>query len=93
MKKSKMKIRLFKPTLGKSDIKAVQGVFKRSWLGFGPLVNKFEKEWSNQGFMLNVTNDDLMVKNPLGIIPHQDYWEDEAPTMQFGSVIFLNTPD
>jgi len=46
MKKSKMKIRLFKPTLDKSDIKAVQGVFKRSWLGFGPLVNKFEKEWS-----------------------------------------------
>mgnify|MGYP001993689283 FL=1 len=41
-----MKIRLFKPTLDKSDIKAVQGVFKRSWLGFGPLVNKFEKEWS-----------------------------------------------
>jgi len=56
-------------------------------------IVEFEKEWSNQGFMLNVTNDDLMVKNPLGIIPHQDYWEDEAPTMQFGSVIFLNTPD
>lgn len=56
-------------------------------------VVEFEKNWNNQGFMVNVTNDNFMVKNPLGIIPHQDYWEDEEPTNQFGSVIYLNTPD
>ena len=43
--------------------------------------------------MFNVTNDTYLKKNPLGIIPHQDYWQDEKPTFQFGSVIYLNTPD
>jgi len=46
MKKSKMKIRLFKPAVNKSEIQGIQEVFKRSWLGYGPLVNKFEKAWS-----------------------------------------------
>ena len=56
-------------------------------------VDDFESNWNNQRFMANVTNDDLLIKDPLHIMPHQDYWEDEEPTYQFGSVIFLNTPD
>jgi len=56
-------------------------------------VNDFESNWNRQRFMVNVTNDDLLIKDPLHIMPHQDYWEDEEPTYQFGSVIYLNTPD
>ena len=56
-------------------------------------VDEFKKNWENQGFMINVTNDDLLIKDPLHIMPHQDYWENEEPTYQFGSVIYLNTPD
>jgi len=46
MKKTKNYIRLFKPAVNETEIQAIKGVFKRSWLGFGPLVNKFEREWS-----------------------------------------------
>jgi hypothetical protein len=56
-------------------------------------VEDFESNWNRQRFMVNVTNDDLLIKDPLHIMPHQDYWEDEDPTYQFGSVIYLNTPD
>ena len=56
-------------------------------------VDDFESNWNNQRFMANVTNDDLLIKDPLHIMPHQDYWEDEEPTYQFGSVIYLNTPN
>jgi hypothetical protein len=56
-------------------------------------LNDFESNWSRQRFMVNVTNDDLLIKDPTQIMPHQDYWEDEEPTYQFGSVIYLNTPD
>ena len=56
-------------------------------------VDEFDRNWNNQGFMVNVSNDTYLKKNPLGIIPHQDYWQDEEPTFQFGSVIYLNTPD
>jgi len=69
-----------------------------------PLISKnkpfnagdFEKNWNVQGFMVNYTNDSLLKKAPLGIIPHQDYWENEPNekcTFQFGSVIYLNSPD
>ena len=56
----------------------------------------FERNWDRQGFMVNSTNDSLIVKNPLQEIPHQDYWEgdpEDVSTYQFGSVIYLNTPD
>jgi hypothetical protein len=53
----------------------------------------FNSNWNKQGFMVNVTNDDLLIKDPLYIMPHQDYFEDEEPTYQFGSVIYLNTSD
>ena len=41
------KIRLFKPSVGKEEINSIKKVFKSSWLGYGPLVNKFEKKFSN----------------------------------------------
>ena len=59
-------------------------------------LDDFNISWSEQAFMVNCTNDSLIVKNPLAEIPHQDYWEkdtEEEYRFQFGSVIFLNTPD
>tara|TARA_Y100000590_G_scaffold121660_3_gene139312 strand:- start:18080 stop:19246 length:1167 start_codon:yes stop_codon:yes gene_type:complete len=38
-------IRLFQPYLSSSELKAVNRVFKKSWIGFGEEVKKFEKEW------------------------------------------------
>jgi perosamine synthetase len=45
-KKPKMKIRLFKPSVGEEELANIRDVFQRAWLGLGPLVSKFEKEWS-----------------------------------------------
>ena len=40
-------IRLFKPSVGKEELDNLKGVFDRAWLGLGPMVSKFEDEWSN----------------------------------------------
>ena len=40
------KIRLFKPSIGIEEITNIRDVFKRSWLGYGPLVKKFEEKFS-----------------------------------------------
>jgi perosamine synthetase len=40
------KIRLFKPSIGTEEINNIKDVFKRSWLGYGPLVKKFEERFS-----------------------------------------------
>jgi perosamine synthetase len=40
------KIRLFKPSIGIEEITNIKDVFKRSWLGYGPLVKKFEEKFS-----------------------------------------------
>jgi perosamine synthetase len=40
------KIRLFKPSIGTEEIYNIKDVFKRSWLGYGPLVKKFEERFS-----------------------------------------------
>lgn len=42
----KKNIRLFKPSLGNEEIQAIKKVFKRSWIGFGPEVKKFESSFS-----------------------------------------------
>ena len=34
------KIRLFKPSIGVDELKNIKKVFKKSWLGYGPLVKK-----------------------------------------------------
>ena len=41
--KSKKIIQLFKPSLGKEEIDALQEVFKTGWVGLGPKTAKFEE--------------------------------------------------
>jgi len=60
--------------------------------------NLFSRNWDQVGFLVNVLNDTTLKKFPVGIIPHQDFWEadphhDGCPEFQFGSVIYLNTQD
>ncbi len=40
-----MKIRLFKPSVGKEELEKINEAFERSWIGLGPNVNEFEEEW------------------------------------------------
>ena len=59
-------------------------------------LEDFNSNWDIQGFMVNATKDTFLKQNFFGMIPHQDYWEDlpsENPKLQFGSVIYLNTPE
>jgi perosamine synthetase len=44
--KPKMQVRLFKPSVGEEELANLRSVFERAWLGLGPLVAQFEKEWS-----------------------------------------------
>ena len=39
-------IRLFQPSLGSKELNSIKKVFKKSWIGYGEEVQKFEKEWS-----------------------------------------------
>lgn len=41
-----MQVRLFKPSVGEEELANIREVFDRAWLGLGPLVSTFEKEWS-----------------------------------------------
>jgi perosamine synthetase len=50
--KSKMEIRLFKPSVGDEELANLREVFERAWLGLGPVVTEFEKAWSKY---INVT--------------------------------------
>lgn len=38
-------IRLFQPSLGPKELNSVKKVFKKSWIGYGTEVQKFESEW------------------------------------------------
>jgi perosamine synthetase len=42
-----MNIRLFKPCIGQEELENVKQVFDRAWLGLGPMVEEFEKEWTD----------------------------------------------
>ncbi len=42
----KVNIRLFKPSLGNEELEAIRDAFERSWVGLGPRVSEFEKEWA-----------------------------------------------
>lgn len=42
-----MNIRLFRPSVGKEELESIQDSFERSWIGLGPKVNQFEKEWAD----------------------------------------------
>jgi perosamine synthetase len=39
-------VRLFKPSVGEEELANIREVFERAWLGLGPMVVQFEKEWS-----------------------------------------------
>jgi len=41
-----LKVRLSTPTVNNLELKKIKKIFKNSWLGYGPNVVKFEKEWS-----------------------------------------------
>lgn len=41
-----MQIRLFKPSLGAEELAQVASAFERSWVGLGPRVEEFEKDWA-----------------------------------------------
>ena len=40
-------IRLFQPSLGSKELDSVKKVFKKSWIGYGEQVQKFEKNGVN----------------------------------------------
>lgn len=41
-----MKVRLFKPSLGKEELDNIKDAFDRAWLGLGPRVREFESKWA-----------------------------------------------
>ena len=41
-----MQVRLFKPSVGEEELENIRSVFDRAWMGLGPLVAQFEREWS-----------------------------------------------
>ena len=45
MKEKKRNIRLFKPSLGNEEVQSIKKIFKRSWIGYGQEVKKFEESW------------------------------------------------
>ena len=40
-----MNIRLFKPSFGSEELRAIKDTLDRSWVGLGPMVNEFEEQW------------------------------------------------
>jgi len=42
-----MNIRLVRPYVGEEELKKLQDVINRSWLGRGPVCKQFEEKWSN----------------------------------------------
>ena len=40
-----MKVPLFKPHLGKSELNAIKEIFETGWIGLGPKTAKFEKQF------------------------------------------------
>ena len=41
-----MKVRLFKPSVGREELNKVKEAFSRSWIGLGPNVSEFEERWT-----------------------------------------------
>jgi len=42
-----MNIRLFKPSFGEEELQNIKEAMDRSWVGLGPNVNEFEKQWAD----------------------------------------------
>ena len=60
-------------------------------------IREFDKSWNSAGFMVNLLNDESLIKDPLAIVPHQDAYtgvkEPGLPNFQFGANIYLNSPE
>lgn len=56
-------------------------------------IDQYEKNLSESGFMWNINNEDNILKNPLGIVPHQDTYPTFPMPSQYGVVMYLNTPE
>jgi len=41
-----MNIRLFQPSVGQEELDNIKEAFDRAWIGLGPNVNEFEKQWA-----------------------------------------------
>jgi len=41
-----MNVRLFRPVVGQEELDNIKASFERSWIGLGPNVNEFEKQWA-----------------------------------------------
>lgn len=41
-----MNVRLFKPSVGDKELEKIKEAFERSWLGMGPALKEFEKNWA-----------------------------------------------
>jgi perosamine synthetase len=46
MTDKKMNVRLFTPSVGEEELANIRDSFEKSWIGLGPKVRQFEKEWS-----------------------------------------------
>ncbi len=44
--KKKMNVRLFVPNVGQEELDNIKDSFDAAWIGMGPKVSQFEKEWS-----------------------------------------------
>jgi len=57
------------------------------------IPEQYNQNWDDSGFMFNLNNEDNIMKNPLGIVPHQDTYFSYRMPSQYGVVIYLNTPE
>ena len=46
MNNKKMNVRLFVPNVGQEELDNIKDSFDNAWIGLGPKVGQFEKEWS-----------------------------------------------
>lgn len=55
-----MKVRLFTPEIGQEELDEIKSSFDAKWIGLGPKVRKFEKDFFNY---LNVSEGDVVATN------------------------------
>jgi len=53
----------------------------------------YQKNWNDLGLIVNLNDEENILANPLGIIPHQDTYTTYRCPNHFGCVVYLNTPD
>jgi aminotransferase len=55
-----MKINVFQPKLGLSELNAIRKVFKSKWLGKGPVTNQFESKWAEH---ISTSSENVLTTN------------------------------